>query len=362
MDKLFKYRPLSDFLFKELYYQELYFASYEELNDPLDLSARIEFTPEKEEYIGYLLFFIYKTAIRLLISDSPSEEAKADIRKLTKLNENEDGQTKLKKAIYAEIVKLKETQAFISFDDLETILLKASREQNIDFPIQFDTFKNELKRLTKKFLENSYTTCFSERNDDFLMWSHYSSKHSGICLEFTLAHPGLFPYELKLARKPDIPEYEKRMSEHKLDEHIYWDRISKVRYQNEQPFINFFDFSAVFENEYDCDLIGLSKGRWHGYAFELELIFATKTLPWEYEKEWRAIHINFGDPEYPEERIRHYPIEALSSIYFGVRTPLSVKRRISAMFKHKHKDIQFFDSKLSNGRDLSFTEWEDFDE
>ncbi|TXJ24936.1 MAG: DUF2971 domain-containing protein [Chitinophagaceae bacterium] len=361
MEKLYKYRPLSDFLFKELYYQELYFASYEELNDPLDLSARIEFTPEKEEHVEYLLYFIFKTAITLLISDSPSEEAKDNIRKLTRFNEDEELRTKLKKVIYADIIKQKQTQCFISFDVLEAILMKASKEHHIDFPVQFDAFKDELKRLTKKFLENSYTTCFSERNDDFLMWSHYSSKHSGVCLEFTLAHPGLFPYELKLPRKTNISEYEKTLSEHTLDEHIYWDRINKVRYQIEQPHINFFDFSAIFENEYDCDLIGLSKTRWHGYAFELELIFATKTLPWEYEKEWRAIHINFGEPEHPEERIRHYPIEALSSIYFGVRTPSPAKKRISAIFKHKHKDIQFFDCKLSDGREISFIEWEDFE-
>jgi hypothetical protein len=362
MNQLFKYRPLSEFLFKELYYQELYFASYEELNDPLDLSARIEFTPEKEDDVEYLLYFLYKAEMTLLISNSPSGRAKANIRKLTKVNENEELRTKFKTAIYSEIVKFKETQPFISVHDLETILIKASREQHIDFPIEFDTFKNELRRLTKKFLENSYTTCFSERNDDFLMWSHYSSKHTGICLEFTLARPGLFPYELRFSRIPDVTQYEKRMSEHKLDERIYWDRIRKVRYQNEQPFINFFEFSPVFENESDCDLIGLSKGRWHGFAFELERIFGTKTLPWEYEREWRAIHINFGEPEHPEERIRHYPIEALSSIYFGVRTPLWVKKRITAIFKHKHKHIQFFDSKLSNGRELSFDEWEDIDE
>lgn len=284
MKKLYKYRPLTDFLFKELFYQELYFASYEELNDPLDLSARIEFTPKKEEQVEYLLYFIFKTAITLLISDSPSEAAKDNIRKLKKLNDNEELRARLKKAIYAEIVALKKLQSFISFDVLETILIKTSREQEIDFPVQFDTFKSKLNKLAKKFLENSYTTCFSEKNDDFLLWSHYSSKHSGICLEFTLAHPGLFPYELRLPRKPDITEYEKRLSEHKLDEHIYWERINPVKYQKEQPFINFFDFSTVFENEYDCDLISLSKSRWHVYAFELEVIFATKTLPWEYEK------------------------------------------------------------------------------
>lgn len=64
MNKLYKYRPLSDFLFKELNYQELYFASYNELNDPLDLSARLEFSVEQEEHLDYLLFFLFKTTIK----------------------------------------------------------------------------------------------------------------------------------------------------------------------------------------------------------------------------------------------------------------------------------------------------------
>src|SRR5258705_5173573 len=176
MNKLYKYRRLSDFLFKELYYQEIYFASYEELNDPLDLSARIEFTPEKEEHIGYMLWFIFKTSIFLLICENPSAEVKENVWKLKSLNENEELRTKLKKAVYAEIIKQKETHSFISFDILETALLKVSKEQNVDLPVNFTSFKNELQRLTRKFLENSYAACFSEINDDFLMWSHYSSK------------------------------------------------------------------------------------------------------------------------------------------------------------------------------------------
>ncbi|MDI6402869.1 hypothetical protein QLX67_12755, partial [Balneolaceae bacterium ANBcel3] len=65
MKTLFKYRPLSEFLFKELYYQELYFASYFELNDPLDLSARIEFSCEKSEQVEYLIYFLFKTTLSL---------------------------------------------------------------------------------------------------------------------------------------------------------------------------------------------------------------------------------------------------------------------------------------------------------
>ena len=41
--KLYRYRPLNAFLFKELLYQEAYYATSDELNDPLDLNRPVNF-------------------------------------------------------------------------------------------------------------------------------------------------------------------------------------------------------------------------------------------------------------------------------------------------------------------------------
>jgi len=65
MQKLYKYRPLSEFLFKELKYQELYFANYKELNDPFDLNVRIDFSVEKPEYVSELVRYLFKTTLVL---------------------------------------------------------------------------------------------------------------------------------------------------------------------------------------------------------------------------------------------------------------------------------------------------------
>lgn len=361
MTKLYRYRPLSDLLFKELFYQELYFASYDELNDPLDLSARIDFTPQSESHVDYLLWFVLKTSITQLISEKISSKDKEIIKKLTTFNDNEEIRTKLKTEVFKKIRELQHSSKFILFRSLEKIIIQTVQEQKIDFPVDFASINRELKRLVKVFIENSHIVCFSESNDNFLMWSHYSSKHSGICLEFSLQKDGLFPYEMKPSRKPNKEEYEKRVSQLNIETHLFWDRIHKVKYQQEQPGINFFDFAEVFENEGNCDLMGISKSRWHEYAFKLEMIFGIKTLPWVYEKEWRAIEIHFGNPEHPEKKIRHYPIEALSAIYFGIKTPLTIKQRIAALYRNKHTEIQFFDSILSNG-ELDFIEWDDEDQ
>lgn len=361
MIKLYRYRPLSELLFKELYYQEVYFASYDELNDPLDLSARIDFTPKQESHLEYLLSFMLKASIGALVSETISEKDRETISELKAFYDNEEVRTKFKKEIFKKVSELQQTSKVLPFKSLEEIIIQTTQEQEIALPIDFTFFSQELKRLTKVFIENSHTVCFSETNDDFLMWSHYSSRNSGVCLEFSLQHYGQFPYEMRHFRRPNKIEFEKKISEQNIQTHLFWGRIHKVTYQQEQPYINFFDFAEVFENEGDCDLMGLSKTQWHGYAFELEKVFRIKTLPWAYEKEWRAIEIHFGDSEQPEQRIRHYPIETLSAIYFGTKTPSAVKKRIADLYKHKHSEIQFFDSILSNG-ELAFVEWEAYDE
>lgn len=354
MTILYKYRPLTDFLFKELYYQELYFASYSELNDPLDLSARIEFTAKELRQIDTLLWFLFKTTI-ILDEDQLNDAKRLNNKKLIEFNRNDKERGIYQSLLFNKLSQLK--QEFISIDDLEMVLV--STANNIPFELDLGSFKSELKRLANKFLENSHATCFSEKNNDFLMWSHYASKHSGICLEFTLENTGLFPYKKTARRGYNKEEYLQRISNWTIDETIFWERIKKVRYQDKQPHINFFDFSPVFINEHDCDLIGLSKSWTHQFAYELEAVFSTKTSPWAYENEWRAIKINFGDKKQPEERINHYPVECLTGIYFGIRTPEDVKKRIYKILKGEHaKHINYFTCVPTSGRDLAFEAWE----
>jgi hypothetical protein len=250
--------------------------------------------------------------------------------------------TQFRHRLFEQVQELKKATSFISQTDIENSINKSFEAGGFDFALNIESFGQELRRLSTKFLENSYATCFSETNNDFLMWSHYASKHSGICLEFSLENNSTFPYKMTSKRKPDDNLYKQQVSNWNIQETIFWDRIKKVEYQDEQPFINFFDFTPVFNNEHDADLIGLSKSWTHGFAHELEKVFSTKTKPWSYENEWRAIEINFGDPQEPEKRIRHYPIEVLSAIYFGLRTPEQTKKRVYDIFKTYHSKPSFF--------------------
>lgn len=118
-----------------------------------------------------------------------------------------------------------------------------------------------LRQAVEEFLAKRGVACFSERNEDLVMWSHYGGHYKGFCLEFDTSSE---PFQ----------------------------KVSQVMYPPKLPALS---ISTML----DRDLRSV-----------LELLFCTKSEAWAYEKEWRAIHkvagTQFG-----------YPSEALTGIYFG---------------------------------------------
>lgn len=47
-----------------------------------------------------------------------------------------------------------------------------------------DKFKNSILPNVYSMRNKAKISCFSERNDSILMWSHYASSHRGVCIEF----------------------------------------------------------------------------------------------------------------------------------------------------------------------------------
>lgn len=357
MQKLYKYRPLSEFLFKELKYQELYFANYQELNDPFDLNVRIDFTVENSTYINELVRYLFNTTLTLK-EGKYSRQENDNNSELIAFTHDDGLCDRFEKLIFENLQELKGENEYVFFDDLETAITKSIGKLKLKFKFDLQKFRDEITRITHKFLNNSYTTCFSEDPANFLMWSHYASKHTGICLEFSIDGSAGFHYESYGSKEYEYGKAGDRYAKGQMPFHEFEGNVSPVQYRDEQPCLNFFDFAAVFANEDDVDLINLSKSRWHGYARYLENLLATKTATWSYEREWRAIDVNFGGTKQPDERIRHYTIESLSAVYFGTRTPEEVKKRIYLLYKKKDHQLRFVDCKLSDGRNLVFQDWE----
>lgn len=352
INKIYKFRPLSEFLFKELYYNELYFASYPELNDPLDLTAKLNFKPKDAKVLDYLIYSLIKISIFPTYEEHIKGIDITPSSNLTKFAKDMKKRLEFCDLLFS---KIEFNSDLITYDAILEKLKPLAKKN--DFNFRYDAYEKEIQRLINVFFQNSYSTSFSKTNSDFLMWSHYASKHESICLEFTLNDENLFPYIISGRRENNENKYFEQHSKWNVEYFMYWEMLHKVEYVKEISTINYFDFAPVFENEGDCDLMGLSKSNWWGYAGELMKLFSTKTIDWKYEEEWRAIKINFNGEKFPEDRIRHYPSEALSAIYFGIRTPDKVKERIFDIIKQRRSETDFYVAELTDNRKLEFKEW-----
>jgi hypothetical protein len=315
--KLYRYRPLNEFLYKELLYQEIYHASPHELNDPLDLNTQVNFySIEISELKSLSYFIIRRVAITQCVTS---------LMKIAHLFKEDNFATFLKEKIVSLNTK------FISLVSIIEILKCYLMSKEIhDFDIA--GFKLEIERIISQFLNNSSISCFSETNNDFLMWSHYASSHSGICLEFEVAEDELDNFTI-----PMVAFWKEK------NEFIRWGKkIQKVSYKSSLSDLDFYSFLPVFNNEGDVDLMNISKSYWHEFANELEKKFTEKLRPWASEREWRMVNISFIS-ELPEERIHTFDLDHLTGICFGANTPHDKKDRIVSIlnkFRHHPKYYQ----------------------
>jgi hypothetical protein len=130
---LYKYETLSTLTLQNLKAQCLYFGSPTNFNDPYDCAL----TPNIE---------------------IPTDEEVEQIRKYNLKN----GRRSTNQRLQLET---------LATEDLRQFFVGAATKT--------------LQAASQSFLINRGVTCFSEVNDDLLMWSHYGGKYKGICLEFT---------------------------------------------------------------------------------------------------------------------------------------------------------------------------------
>lgn len=103
----------------------------------------------------------------------------------------------------------------------------------------------ELKKELLQLRETMGVSCFSEKSDSILMWSHYANNHRGICVEYELLE---FNNQLQFTPVPVI-------------------------YSDNRPSISSFDLSSLERT---------------AMSMLLESI-TSKSSEWSYEYEWRII-------------------------------------------------------------------------
>lgn len=237
-EKLYKYESFSVQSLLNIKNQTVFFSSPSGFNDPYDCAIKAELKDPSNEDISALRD-IY------LSKDWPPHV----------------------------IDKLKRSP----IDKLKPTLIRAAREAN---EIVIDTF-----------IKERGVSCFSEVNDELLMWAHYADKYQGFCLEFSTNN------EL-------------------------FEKAKKVQYVEQMPKL---DMYHVYKDNERKQILEL---------------FCTKSKAWEYEKEWRVIH--------NKARIAYtYPTEALTGVYFGPNMPEDVLEVVCLVLQGQNPDVKFYKGERS---------------
>lgn len=249
-DVIFKYEPCSLQSLRNLKNQVIYFGAPSNFNDPYDcaLDPRIK-VPEDED--------IARLREALLNTEDAPQEIKEELQKIN------DG-------------------------DLRTMVLGRSQEI--------------LQKHGEQFLNQRGVACFSEINDDLLMWSHYADRYRGFCLGFNTNYD---PFK----------------------------KLERVEYSESMPEID--AVTSMIENEYS----------------QMLKLFLTKSKSWSYEREWRCMHDRAGT-----EFV--YKPEALEAVYFGPAMDLECLEIICLILQGQNRGVRFWKGERDrNDFRLRFTEF-----
>lgn len=132
--------------------------------------------------------------------------------------------------------------------------------------------------------------CLSKTNTNILMWSHYAGDHAGFCLEFAAS-----------------------------DHTPVFGEAQEVKYANGFPVVDFFNTP---------------------HDLQVDLIFLTKFVGWQYEEEYRIIDHQSGPG------LHTYPVELLKSVTFGLRMPEADKQKIRGWLGKRGTDTKLYQASI----------------
>jgi hypothetical protein len=298
----YRYRPYGELSLKELRYNELYFSSAIESNDPYDGKVFLSYKFDKDKWkrlleIAWKGVFNVETLPTLAIPLSMHLEKNCPIT-------------------------FEETINY----DYKGVLLAMNQDLDPMKAYYLDTLVKQFINLYRP--GSGYTVSFSKINNSMLMWSHYASNHKGFCLIFKDIN-GLF-YQDKEHKKDSVsritPKGLAPSSSYGIPEYFYFEDIvycSNIEMIDASRFMPCYVFGRdVTDNDERIKL-----------ANENHSKYLEKHECWHYEKESRLIlnepiawlfgeHFDFSQ----EERLLHYQPTQLVGIILGALMEQKLKK------------------------------------
>lgn len=222
--------------------------------------------------------------------------------------------------------RLQEIYKAWGFEDLEDTTANELYNQYVGSLI-------EMQPDVDSLINSARITCFSKRDDNLLMWSHYADGLRGFCIEFDP--------DLLLINPP------------------HFTNIYEVEYK-ETPAIIDTALIAVLQSqiEYHADVLDCrSRGDMiHKYEDALDKsvlksnqifkkMLATKPINWEYEEEIRMITQTIIDSE--SGNFFKYPPQAIKSVIFGEKMPPKQLNALKNLFESHPFPVEFKTAKRS---------------
>jgi hypothetical protein len=282
-------------------YDELFFASTSECNDPFDGKSFYEFSSDTDSWIRLLQFGLGKQC---------------------------DQYHKCVSKIAAEF----SSSCPLTFDeassfDFVTLFLRATDNSNWLFAT---AAANAIQRVFQLYKPPTrYFASFSRVCDEPLMWSHYATRHEGFCLVFRSLEGALrqHPQAIKKSMRRTTPEgIASSMSFH-IPERFLFQDVSYVPAVEHLSAFKLFpeSVSGPVSSEEERNQIASAQAKQ----------FLQKHHSWSYESESRLMLTTptpwlFGDRfEYSvQERLFHFEPTQLVGIILGARIREDHKNRL----------------------------------
>lgn len=314
---LYRYRSPGILSQKGLIYDEWYFASQEELNDPIDMQSKFEFEANSKDKWHRLLSRLWE--------NDPNSSIAADYF------------SSISPISYEKII---DNFSLHSRFIIERILIKDN------FTLEY--FKTSNRRINdlKSFLllyepTAGYSVSLSTVNNDMLMWSHYGASHSGFCLIYRPVNGYLHQCPIRYKNSLLVTQGHSCIIGKKF-------KVEKITYNNKLESIDAFTLFPTYHTGYSFN----SEEERLNYHDKIHTQLLTKNECWHYEDENRLLLPQpnrwvSGEITYSSfQRLFHYDFNQVVGIIFGARMKESEKITIKEILNNKlEKRTENFSSK-----------------
>lgn len=201
---------------------------------------------------------------------------------------------------------------YFNIRNIETQMIHLSTNGSMNDTFEgIPEFRGKLSCQDAKELEDlAYMACFTEENDNTLMWSHYAKDHTGVCVE----------YDLK-----------------KLDNDTngVLSHLFPIVYSEQRPALR--DIGSMIDSQKQLNE-AINKGNVYDGKEpfnDILPLFLTKGKVWEYEKEWRILYTKKQMYDIDDEELYtgNLSFKCISSIYLGYRIQPAIKQHLLEISK-----------------------------